>query len=694
MDETSTRLKKAEKILEERNRAFRILYDTVMDVVRATDDEALGILGRNLRALAGAVFVAVFAPSEGEGCALRLEIRDGTPGKKLACCAEGECVGAVMGEAAARRLREEHVVEGWVDGFDLCDSDGPRALEEDSAGVVTIACVRDDRILAVALLELASGERLRLRDMVDTFVDFAGMIVNRARVQAALRESEHRARVLWENARAGIVLVDPERKAILEANEIAVSILGGKGENRRERVIGAACDTFSSDGAHGVCYDDSLPEDEQENVELELLDLDGNRHSVLQTISRTTVGGREMVIKSFVDITDRKLVERQLMHSQKMEAIGRLAGGIAHDINNVMAAILGSTRALETEKGLSEDAIMDLENIVTACRRGADLTKNLLGFARKGRYLREAFSLNDVAERVASLFSSSASPRHDFRLLLDVALKPIEGDFSQVEHAVMNVCMNAMDAMKGGGTLTITTSNARASRTGFGADGVEYVMMTLGDTGEGMDGETRRRAFEPFFTTKREADGSGLGLAMVYGVVKAHGGEVIIDSVPGEGTTVSMLFPAVQGKTAKACQSDAPDDTRTMPAPKVGSRVLLVDDEVTMLNAMGRLLKKMGLTVFRAGGGEEALAVLEREGGAMDLVILDMIMPGMDGVATFHALRRRVPDLKILLCSAYSLKEDVQTLIDEGARGFLRKPFDFEALSSAVSEAIAANQPS
>ncbi len=395
------------------------------------------------------------------------------------------------------------------------------------------------------------------------------------------------------------------------------------------------------------------------------------------------------------DITERTRAEQekaalqdQLQQAQKMEAIGRLAGGVAHDMNNLLGAILGSASVLDVEMPASDPNREDLENILTACRKGRDLTRDLLGFARKGKYFKESISLNEIAEEAKSLLSRTITKKIRVVLRLEDKLDHIEGDRSQIHHALMNVCINAADAMKDQGTLTISTRNAFPDENRCMALGLEpgpFVEMKVSDTGLGMDEETLKNVFEPFFTTKPKGEGTGLGLSMVYGVLKNHGGAVTIKSEPNRGTVVTFLLPTID-----EVEQPATTRRRIRPSstPKAGA-VLVVDDEQTIRVSARRLLEKLGYTALLADNGEMGVDLYERKKDSICLVLLDLVMPEKDGHETFEALLALDPEVKVLLLSGYSKDEKVKRILESGATGFLQKPFDLETLSDAVKRALA-----
>ncbi|MBN2714571.1 MAG: response regulator [Deltaproteobacteria bacterium] len=378
-------------------------------------------------------------------------------------------------------------------------------------------------------------------------------------------------------------------------------------------------------------------------------------------------------------------VEKQLQQSQKMEAIGRLAGGIAHDVNNLLGVILNSATMLKLDGEVDEDIEEDLENIVEACKRGRDLTKNLLGFARKGKYVREDISVNKVVHDAIALLSRTLSKQIKVDMALQPRLDHVEGDPGQLEHAVMNLFINSSDAMDEAGTLSIRTSSVSIPSDDEPADlkldSGRYIRLDISDTGKGMDDATLQKAVEPFFTTKPEGKGTGLGLSMVYGTVRSHRGDMHIESSPGTGTTISIYLPSLNRR-----RTTMPN---TAPWPSLGAEsseisILVIDDEPMVLRSTRRVLQRMGYTVHTARDGEEALRQFKAHQTELSLVMLDMIMPDMDGSQVFSVLRQIDPGVKVLICSGYARDRKVETLLAAGARAFIQKPFDLELLSHTV----------
>jgi PAS domain S-box-containing protein len=403
-----------------------------------------------------------------------------------------------------------------------------------------------------------------------------------------------------------------------------------------------------------------------------------------------TVGIIKDISKRMQSEQEKASLEAQLRQSQKMEAIGRLAGGVAHDMNNVLGAVMGSASALETEMQKDHPHYADVSNILSACRKGRDLTRDLLGFARKGKYVKETFSVNDVAEEARSLLERTIPKTIKVVCELSEHLRMVEGDRSQIHHALMNVCINAADAMGSVGLLKITSQNTVMAQVlpKGGASGLpagEYVEIAVTDTGTGMDEETLQKAFEPFFTTKPKGEGTGLGLSMVYGVMKNHGGKVTIESEKGVGTTVTFLLPAIHSLRLRPME---PPQNKVSTTPRSGS-ILLVDDEQIIRNAARRILKLRGYDVILAESGVKAIEIFKEKKETVSLVLLDIIMPEMDGIDTFEALVKIDPSVNVLLFSGYSKDDRVERLLSKGRVRFAHKPFDIASLSKSVKECLA-----
>lgn len=388
------------------------------------------------------------------------------------------------------------------------------------------------------------------------------------------------------------------------------------------------------------------------------------------------------------DLSEQRQMEQTLLQTQKIETIGTLAGGIAHDINNVLASISSLATLIKEETAPGDPRSQDIEDILAMTARGGDFARNLLGFARQGKYRKERVSLNKMAGQVLKIAERTVSKKVAVKTDLDPGLDDVEGDPGQLTQVLMNLCLNAVEAVQDEGTVTISTSGTRFEElSGSIASGLSpgrYVKLEVRDDGTGMDEETRTRAFEPFYTTKEPGKGTGLGLAMVFGVVKNHQGDVFIESEKGKGTTVTALLPALEAKATETRDTKSPLPTRQQGT----GTVLLVDDEELLRSTGKRLLAKLGYRVLLAGDGSEALEIFRQHGNEIDLILLDLGMPVMDGAECFRKLKELSPEVRVLIASGYSDADKVEGLLADGALGFLHKPFSAEHLSRAISRGL------
>jgi two-component system cell cycle sensor histidine kinase/response regulator CckA len=389
------------------------------------------------------------------------------------------------------------------------------------------------------------------------------------------------------------------------------------------------------------------------------------------------------------DLTERRRAEEQIRQAQKMEAVGRLAGGVAHDFNNMMMIIMGFSDFLLTTLDQSDPRWADADEIRKAAERAMQLTRQLLGFGRQQLVARQVLSLNEVVSGMERMLRPLLG--EDIRLVAKLApnLGGVEADYGQMEQVVMNLALNARDAMRGGGRLTIETADVELPegyayrQVGIDIPAGRYVMLVVSDTGHGMTPEVKARLFEPFFTTKPTTQNTGLGLATVYGIVVQSGGYIWVESEPEKGATFKICLPMV----------DADDQLAELPpAPAQPSRgsesILLVEDEAAVRSVAARVLRNQGYTILQAGNGQEALSVLEQMQGNIDLVLSDVVMPDMGGVELTSRLRERWPDLKVVYMSGYAAGDKLQPGLPEFEGSFLQKPFSAESLMLKVREVL------
>jgi PAS domain S-box-containing protein len=383
------------------------------------------------------------------------------------------------------------------------------------------------------------------------------------------------------------------------------------------------------------------------------------------------------------DISHRKRLEVQLQQAQKMEAVGTLAGGIAHDFNNLLMGIQGYTSLMLLKIDSKHPHYEKLKSIEQYIESGAELTKQLLGFARGGKYDVKAVDLNELVQKTATMFGRTKK-EVVVSTKFEEDLWSVEVDQGQIEQVLLNFFVNAWQAMPGGGDLKLETKNVVldvSAVSPYELPPGSYVEVRVSDSGLGMDENTRRRIFEPFFTTKEMGRGTGLGLASAYGIIKNHNGIIDVESKVGEGTTFTIYLPA----SKKMVQKEARQEGIILRGPET---VLLVDDENMIIEVGAEILEALGYEVLTARSGPEALEVFKTNKGQVDIVVLDMIMPGMGGGDAYDQLREIEPNVKVLLSTGYSLRGEASEILKRGCNGFIQKPFNIKMLSQKLREIL------
>jgi signal transduction histidine kinase/sensor domain CHASE-containing protein/CheY-like chemotaxis protein len=504
--------------------------------------------------------------------------------------------------------------------------------------------------------ELASRQR------AETALSLTQQVVERAVLAIAWADEDER--LLYANEAFGIFLDRPRAEAVgLPIAEVV--------------------------GALRNAWPDVRADLEQEGTtfrELAVARAAGERQ-VRFTLDRIQLGSRRVLALYARDVTDQRSAEDQLRQSQKLEAVGQLAGGIAHDFNNVLTGILANASLLEEELPPGSDSRESAAVIGGAARRAAELTRQLLGFARRGKLLVAPVDVHDVVGEVARLLVRTLDKRIVLVQRLRASRSVVLGDAGQLQQALLNLAVNARDAMPEGGVLTFETANVEADARWCerrpGAVAGPHVAIGVADSGHGIPRELQARIFEPFFTTKAPGAGTGMGLAMVYGMARNHGGVVEVESAPGSGARFTLYLPAAPEQSADA-------DPGSAEAPRGAGLLLVVDDDPVPRTATARLLTRLGYEVAEAATGEEALRWYRRHGSRARAVVLDLSMPGMDGRECFRALRREDPAVRVILTSGYGPDGRAQQLVDEGVLEFLPKPFGAAELGAAVARAIGA----
>jgi PAS domain S-box-containing protein len=393
------------------------------------------------------------------------------------------------------------------------------------------------------------------------------------------------------------------------------------------------------------------------------------------------------VLSMLRDISEKKLLEAQLLQAHKMEAVGTLAGGISHDFNNILQIISGYVQILLLNMDPSHPDYHKLQAMEKAAQKGSDLTNRLLIFSRKVESELRPVDLNHAVLQVAKLLERTIPKMIQIETNLAPNLRVINADPLQLEQIMMNLGVNARDAMTEGGRLFLQTSNVVLDetfcRTHVGARAGEYVELKISDTGHGIKPEVQEHIFEPFFTTKGIGKGTGLGLAMVYGIVKNHGGYINFESIPGKGTSFHIFFPVLTVETEVLVSDDRKKEEILFGN---GEKILVVDDEMLLLEMVGDLLDRFGYAPIIAESGERAIEILKAEKGLIDLVILDLSMPGMGGYRCLKEMLGMEPDLKVIIASGYSANQKVRETLRSGAAGFIAKPYHYNDMLKKIRD--------
>jgi PAS domain S-box-containing protein len=540
------------------------------------------------------------------------------------------------------------------------------------------------------------GEVRWVRDRLQVTRDPAGRptrldgclvdVTDRQETEDRLRRSEERFRALVEKSRDGIVLLD-DRAVVRYSTPAVKAILGYDPGAFVGRDAFEVVHPEDADGVRAALAAALARPGEHVAHTFRAVAADGTARAIEATgCNRLDDPSVRALVVNYRDVTDQSRLGEQLRQAQKMEAVGRLAGGIAHDFNNLLTVVLGNLELVRTGAAGAEadDLLAATER---AARQAAELTKQMLGFARRQPPRTVALDLNAVAREAVGLLRRTIDPRVVIRVAAAPDLRPAAADPVQVQQVLMNLCLNARDAMPGGGTLTVETGNAPAARPPDGAAPAAggYVRVSVSDTGVGMTEEVRAKVFEPFFTTKDVGQGTGLGLAVVYGVARAHGGWVECTSAPGAGSRFDVYLP--RGVTSAEAAARAAE---TPPPRGRGEAVVVADDEPLVRSLAKSALERHGYRVLLAADGAEAVEVFRRDAAGVALVVLDASMPRMSGREACAAIRAVRPGVPVLFASGHHATADGPT--DPGTR-FLHKPYTPSTLAAAVRDILDATPP-
>jgi two-component system cell cycle sensor histidine kinase/response regulator CckA len=500
----------------------------------------------------------------------------------------------------------------------------------------------------------------------------------RNQAEETLRENEERLNTILDCIQAGIVVIDAETHKIVDANPAAIKMIG----DPKERIIGHVCHKYICLAEEGACPITDLGQ-KMDHAERVMLRANGQEVPILKTVTPILLNGKECLLCTFSDISDKKNLEAQFIQAQKMEAIGTLAGGIAHDFNNLLMGIQGHASLMLMDVDPAHPHYERLTGIEEQVQKGAELTRRLLDFARGGKYEVNLTDLNSLIKNTSSMFGRTKKEIAIHRKY-QKDIYTVAADRGQIEQVLLNLYVNAWQAMPGGGKLYLQTENVTLDEDyvmPYKINPGRYVKISVTDEGVGMDEETQKRLFEPFFTTKEMGRGSGLGLASAYGIIKNHDGFINVYSKKGEGTTFTLYLPA--------------SEKEVMEKKELGEKILegsetilLVDDEDMIIDVGKQFLEKMGYTILIAKSGKEAIEIYKKGKDKIDIVILDMIMPDMGGGETYDGMKEINPDINVILSSGYSIDGQATEILERGCNGFIQKPFNMKQLSQKLRELL------
>lgn len=552
---------------------------------------------------------------------------------------------------------------------------------------------RDGTLLPVLVSLFAIRDKASDSDLENFFLFIARDISALKRAKESIKKSEERYRKLFNEIDEVIITWNSDEK-ITDINYTGVKVLN---YSSAKGIIGRRVGEIFGMNENMVKEIEADVKNlgEVKNREIRV-NLNGKDLIFLANFSSVYSEDRDEIIEYkgvFHDITELKKLERQLIQAQKLESIGTLAGGIAHDFNNIMTAILGYASVMKMKFKRDDPFYQYLEVIESSAERAASLTRKLLTFSRSEKYQLKLVDVNKVIKETVALLKETIERKIEVRLDLYPKSLTIRGDESQIHQVVMNLCVNARDAMSGGGVLNISTWIKEFDRSGIckvdkpakldSKDSKKYfAVISVEDTGCGMDDSVMKRMFDPFFTTKNRGEGTGLGLSVVYGIVRNHNGLIDVQSSVGVGTRFDVMFPLVDSDVG-----EEEKESRTL-IEGFGETILVVDDEEYVRNLLADILESNGYKVILAKDGIEALERFKKSYNNISAAIIDMVMPRMDGLETYRELLKINPDLKVIVATGYSSEERIKEIMSRGIKDFIVKPFNVEDLLLSLRKII------
>jgi two-component system cell cycle sensor histidine kinase/response regulator CckA len=554
------------------------------------------------------------------------------------------------------------------------------AIGEECA-VETLKAGAQDYVLKDRLARLVPVVQRALKDAVDRR-EYRRVQRDRDRADEALRASEARLRVILESVQTGVMIVDPESHIILEVNSELARMVGLP----PHQIVGSLCHNFVCPAVKEQCPVTDFGQ-LIDHSERHLLKADGTQIPVLKTVRQVAINGRRQLIESVVDISELKRLQEQVILSQKMEAIGQLAGGVAHDFNNILQVIIGYAEVIMRNSGNPEFVAEGIENVYQAAQRAAMLTRQLLVFSRRQMALPTLLGMDSVIENVRALIKHLLGEDVSLSIQCPAEFPSVYADASQLEQLILNLVVNARDAMPSGGSLTIiadevTLTEAQAAAMP-GARPGHFVYVSVADTGMGMDNEILQHVFEPFFSTKGVGHGSGLGLSVAYGIAKQHEGWVTVESQVGKGSTFTFYLPVREGDKLMS-SVDAPINVTGK-----GERILLIEDEPEVRVLASRVLLAAGYEVVAVGTFADGDAALRQDGSSFDLVFSDVVLPDGNGVELVERALERNPKVGVLITSGYTDERSRWQTIQDRGFPFLPKPHSPSRLLNVIREVLA-----
>ena len=534
--------------------------------------------------------------------------------------------------------------------------------------------------------ELSTSKK-QCTDSSSRFLMLSRDITERKGLEIELRESESRFRTMFEGAQDGILVVDVETKRFVNANPTMCAMTGYE----LDELLAMGITDFhpQADLPHvQEQFEKQVRGESVVALDIPVLRKDGNIFPANISVSPMEINGRLFMVGFFRDITERKKIDKQLQQSHKMEAIGTLAGGIAHDFNNILASILGYSEIARDQLPADDQIRKDLDQVIKAGHRATDLVKQLLTFSRQREEEFKTLKVQLIIKEILKLLRASLPTTIQLKESIATDSGPTLADPTQIHQVLMNLCTNAKHAIGGEiGTLSVSLSEVKITDSDIIADCPQlergsYLDLEISDTGCGMDALTQSKIFNPFFTTKETGKGTGLGLAVVHGIIKQHKGEITVASDPGQGTTFHIYLPVIEEEMSAAEQVVIED------IPRGSERVLVVDDETDVAHMMQRKLHDLGYTVTVFTSSIEALETYKKNPGDFDLVITDMTMPEMTGTALVEKLLALRPDLPVILCTGYSETVDEEKAKSFGIREYIMKPIDTLPLAKAIRRSL------